>query len=246
MNPIASIPRIVIIDTERKGDTMDISLLLAITLGLPQFGGTTHWAFSENTSGNDIHWTSPTSVDSNADQYEYLYEITYVAVDVIFLGQVIGPNDVTDQLDPDLLLGTGVEDGPSPITLMDESLEADADDDSEIDVAAHFYMHINGKGFGQVDVTDVFLGDVWVDLGWPIGWQNLEIDRIYLDGYMDITPITFPCPEDINGDGQVNVTDVLTAIGNWGGSGDGDVDGSGTVDVTDLLAIVGAWGPCAS
>ena len=50
--------------------------------------------------------------------------------------------------------------------------------------------------------------------------------------------------EDTNGDGNVNVSDILAAIGNWGGSGDGDVDGSGVVDVSDLLAIVGAWGPC--
>jgi hypothetical protein len=225
---------------------MNITLLVATALALPNFGGTTHWEFSENTTGNEIHWMSSTSVDPNADQYEYQYEITYVAVDVIFLGRVIGPNDVTDQLDPDLLLGTGVENGPAPILLMDESLEADADDDAEIDVAAHFYMHINGKGFGQVDVTDVFLGDVLVDTGWPFGWQNLEIDRIYMNGYINITPVSVVCPEDTNGDGMVNVTDILAAIGNWGGSGEGDVDGSGTVDVTDLLAIVGAWGPCAS
>ena len=225
---------------------MNITLLLALSIGLPHFVGTMHWEFSENTTGNEIHWTSPTSVDPVADQYEYFYEITYVAVDVIFLGQVIGPNDVTDQLDPEFLFGTGIEVGPTPFVLMDETLEADADDDQEIDVAAHLYMHLNGKGFGQVDVTDVFLGDVWIDMGWPFGWQNLEIDRIYMDGYMDITPIIIDCPADTNGDGVVNVTDILTAIGNWGGSGDGDVDGSGTVDVTDLLAIVGAWGPCTS
>ena len=203
-----------------------------------------HWEFSENTNGNNVYWTSSTSVDPSADQYEFTYEITYVGVDVVFLGQVIGPEDVTGLIDPEFLFGTGLVDGPTPIVMMDEALEADADGDNEIDVAANIFMQINGKGFGQFNVTEVFLGDVMVEMPWPFGWQNVDIDRIYMDGYMDVTPIIIECPEDINGDGSVNVSDILAAIGNWGGSGDGDVDGSGVVDVSDLLAIVGAWGPC--
>ncbi|MBT4530199.1 MAG: hypothetical protein HOC27_03255 [Phycisphaerae bacterium] len=203
-----------------------------------------HWEFSENTNGNNVYWTSSTSVDPSADQYEFTYEITYVGVDIVFLGQIIGPEDVTSQIDPEFLFGTGLVNGPTPIVMMDEALEADADGDTEIDVAANIFMQINGKGFGQFNVTEVFLGDVMVDTGWPFGWQNVDIDRIYMNGYMDITPIIIECPEDTNGDGNVNVSDILAAIGNWGGSGDGDVDGSGIVDVSDLLAIVGAWGPC--
>ncbi len=38
----------------------------------------------------------------------------------------------------------------------------------------------------------------------------------------------------------MNGTDILAAIGDWSGSGNGD--GPRTVDVIDLLAIVGAWG----
>ncbi len=203
-----------------------------------------HWEFSENTNGNNVYWTSSTSVDPNADQYEFTYEITYVAVDIVFMGQIIGPNDVTGEIDPEFLFGTGLVNGPTPIVMMDEALEADADGDNEIDVAANIFMQINGKGFGQFNVTEVFLGDVMVEMPWPFGWQNVDIDRIYMDGYMDVTPIIIECPEDTNGDGNVNVSDILAAIGNWGGSGDGDVDGSGVVDVSDLLAIVGAWGPC--
>jgi len=160
------------------------------------------------------------------------------------LGQVIGPEDVTGLIDPEFLFGTGLVNGPTPIVMMDEALEADADGDNEIDVAANIFMQINGKGFGQFNVTEVFLGDAMVEMPWPFGWQNVDIDRIYMDGYMDVTPIIIECPEDTNGDGNVNVSDILAAIGNWGGSGDGDVDGSGVVDVSDLLAIVGAWGPC--
>ncbi|MBC8522613.1 hypothetical protein H8D29_01670 [PVC group bacterium] len=204
----------------------------------------TNWTFSTSTGGEDVNWVSATSVDPNADQYDYTYEITYVAVDVIFAGQVIGPNDVTNDIDPAQRFGTGIVIGPAPVILMDQPIASDADGDGTIDVSADMYMQINTGGFGQFDVTNVFLGDVMIDMGWPLGWQNVQIDRIYMDGYMNITPIYIPCPEDTNGDGMVNVTDILAAIGNWGGSGAGDVNGDGIVDVSDLLAIVGVWGPC--
>jgi hypothetical protein len=223
---------------------MKIASLLACSIALPVFAGTSYWEFSENTNGNNVHWMSSTAVDPNAYQYEYMYEITYVGVDVIFLGVIIGPNDVTNDIDPDLRFGTGIENGPTPIVLMNEPLKADADSDGDIDVGASFYMHLNGKGFGQFDLTNVFLGDVYVDTGWPFGWQYVDIDRIYMDGYMDITPLANACIADVNGDGGVNVTDLLAAVGNWGSSGEGDVDGSGIVDVSDILAIINAWGPC--
>jgi len=223
---------------------MKIATLLACSICIPTFADTTHWEFSISTGGEDVHWVSSTAVDPQADQFEYLFEITYVAVDVIFLGIIIGPNDVTGDIDPDLLFGTGIENGPAPIVMMDEPLEADADGDGDIDVGADFYMLLNGKGYGQFDLTNVFLGDVLVDTGWPFGWQNVQIDRIYIDGYMDITPIIIACPADTNNDGVVDVTDILAVIGNWGGSGVGDIDGNGIVDVSDILAVVGAWGPC--
>jgi hypothetical protein len=53
--------------------------------------------------------------------------------------------------------------------------------------------------------------------------------------------------QDINGDGYVNVTDLLAVIAAWGIDCDGcseDVNEDGIVDVTDLLIVVGSWGPC--
>ena len=201
---------------------MKLIPLLTLPLTLSAFADTTHWEFSENTAGENLHWVSPTTVDPNASQCEYHYEITYVAVDIIFLGQVVGPNDVTDQMDPELL----------------------SDSDGDIDVSADFLMQLNGNGYGEFNATNLFLGDVYVDTGWPFGWQYVDIDRIYMDGYMDITPFINACPSDIDGDGSVN--DILSVISDWGGSGAGDVDGSGTVDITDLLAVVSAWGSCIS
>ncbi len=53
------------------------------------------------------------------------------------------------------------------------------------------------------------------------------------------------CPEDINGDADINVSDLLLVVSDWGLiDSPADIDGSGTVDLPDLLAIIGAWGVC--
>ena len=56
-----------------------------------------------------------------------------------------------------------------------------------------------------------------------------------------------PCPADCsNGDGLVNVTDLLALLAAWGQVGSScDIAGVGdTVNVTDLLALLAAWGSC--
>lgn len=53
------------------------------------------------------------------------------------------------------------------------------------------------------------------------------------------------CAEDLDGDGYVNVNDLLTIVGEWGlTDSEADIDGSGTVDTPDLLAVIAAWGNC--
>ena len=54
------------------------------------------------------------------------------------------------------------------------------------------------------------------------------------------------CPADINGDGTVGVTDILSVIKSWGACSGcaADINDDGTVDVSDLLEVVAAWGPC--
>jgi hypothetical protein len=49
---------------------------------------------------------------------------------------------------------------------------------------------------------------------------------------------------DVNGDGLVNVSDLLAVIDAWGECGFScpeDLNGDGLVDVVDLLAVIGAW-----
>lgn len=63
-------------------------------------------------------------------------------------------------------------------------------------------------------------------------------------------PLLGTCPADIHpppdGNGSVNVQDLLAVIASWGAcSGcDADINGDGTVNVTDLLTVIGDWGPC--
>jgi hypothetical protein len=53
------------------------------------------------------------------------------------------------------------------------------------------------------------------------------------------------CAEDVNGDGMVDVLDLVAVILAWGTADpEADVDGSGTVDVSDLVAVILAWGGC--
>ncbi|MDG1838261.1 MAG: PQQ-dependent sugar dehydrogenase [Phycisphaerales bacterium] len=52
------------------------------------------------------------------------------------------------------------------------------------------------------------------------------------------------CDGDCDGDGEVNVDDILMMLAQFGTAGDCDTNGDGIIDVNDLLAQIGNWGPC--
>ena len=56
--------------------------------------------------------------------------------------------------------------------------------------------------------------------------------------------LTLPCPADIDGNGTVNVNDILHIISQWGGTGRGDLNGDSVVNVSDLLSLIDTWGNC--
>ena len=54
------------------------------------------------------------------------------------------------------------------------------------------------------------------------------------------------CTGDVDGDGMVNTTDLLTLLADWGPCPDcaSDFDDDDDVDTSDLLTLLAAWGPC--
>ena len=83
-------------------------------------------------------------------------------------------------------------------------------------------------------------GDEWLSLG-EIGVPGGDGDLA-----MRVEGSRVSCPEDINGDGVVNITDLLALLSAWGSCAGcpEDINGDGVVNITDLLALLSAWGPC--
>ena len=82
-------------------------------------------------------------------------------------------------------------------------------------------------------------------LGFPFEAMSDAAQDQVLDVVVDwIGPTTPPCPADCNGDGGVNVTDVLSIIGDWGSTTGCDVNGDGVTNVSDLLEVISNWGAC--
>lgn len=53
------------------------------------------------------------------------------------------------------------------------------------------------------------------------------------------------CPEDVSGDGFIDVQDLLAVLAAWNTDDeDADINDDGIVDVQDLLAVLARWGVC--
>jgi len=72
--------------------------------------------------------------------------------------------------------------------------------------------------------------------GSPIGFEEDDISASNDCGEPTV-------PGDVNGDGMVNVTDLLEVMDTWGPWEvcPADLNGDGFVDIVDLLEVVGNW-----
>jgi hypothetical protein len=112
--------------------------------------------------------------------------------------------------------------------------------------AAWFVMDISNPAHQAGPELRVLLAQFVVEEGETIsGSVNLQLygGVQVFDQYFESPD---PCPPDVNGDGIVNVLDLLAVLAAWG-PGPGcpeDVNGDEIVNVLDLLEILAAWGPC--
>ncbi len=79
-------------------------------------------------------------------------------------------------------------------------------------------------------------------VAWSQG-SDFNIDAFVVEN------IPAPCPWDLDGNGVVGATDLLSLLVTWGPCDDyndcqADFGNNGTVGATDLLALLVNWGPC--
>ena len=114
---------------------------------------------------------------------------------------------------------------------------------------AEYEGYIHADDFYYLNTT-VTIPEGIADGTWYLGLSATVADDTNTDNDLLVVEIQVgdlePCSGDINGDGVVNVDDILATIGAWGPC-DGcpeDTDGDGVVGVDDVLAVLSAWGPC--
>jgi len=116
----------------------------------------------------------------------------------------------------------------------------------------------------SIDLEEVGFYDTYPNnnIGYQGCWSNYYWDNDNNDHLVIASDMTFgsfllkftysfpesepePCQGDVNGDGVVNILDLLIIIENWGCSSEhcqGDVNGDGVVNILDLLIIIENWG----
>ena len=137
--------------------------------------------------------------------------------------------------------------------------------EAEDDGAQGIYWQV-----GDGDPRPLVVGDEEIDVGLYVEPQTLAIQDVNARGEILFTaqadslpnatakpttrvlvvavpvPPEGGCPEDTNGDGNVDVDDLVAVILAWGTADRcADVNGDGFVNVDDLVALILAWGPCA-
>ena len=52
------------------------------------------------------------------------------------------------------------------------------------------------------------------------------------------------CPADLDGNGSVDFSDLVSMLSGWDQPGPADLDESGLVDFNDVIILLGVWGEC--
>jgi hypothetical protein len=114
------------------------------------------WHVEISTTGQDVFWTSPTSLTIGLAEYDWSFEITELTATV----PIFGDQDVLDLLDDTSDSGTTTN---LPAVLFDELFNVPTTGSS-----AHIRIEVDAAGVGRASGTDIVLGRF---LGLPI-WRR--------------------------------------------------------------------------
>ena len=106
---------------------------------------------------------------------------------------------------------------------------------------------VDAQAVAPESPTRITVGENTLDLnlqGMAWGWFQTSQGVLYTE--TSRIDLDFNCLADTNGDGNVNVADILQLIGAWGPCAgcNEDINNDGSVDVADLLDLIAAWGAC--
>src|SRR5262245_4364473 len=142
------------------------------------------WTFDQTTTGQDIHWTSLTTVNPAAAAYDTSYHLDLVEVKIHYLFFTLGPFDITDQIPPDVQTGGGNFAGPAPVTLFGGQVAYPLPPDPP-SVAADIGIGLNASGAGYFDAANVVLGSITLDVP-PFGTIPAQIVSVRIKGSLTI------------------------------------------------------------
>ena len=141
-------------------------------------------------------------------------------------------------------------------------------DDSQGDNGVWFLRNSWGTGWGEGGYMRIAYGSA--NIGYNAMYVEVEsvngacclndsclfgaeetcdnVDGVFMGSSVPCADVvcTTPCPADVNGDDEVDTSDILAILAAWDCDTcpDEDIDGSGVVDTNDVLAMISAFGPC--
>lgn len=115
--------------------------------------------------------------------------------------------------------------------------ESDLDHANSLDITPLPVLpaNMNLSTDGILSGTPVELGiyEFWVGVNDSLNRSDIELLSLMIQE---------PIPGDANGDGVVNIEDLLIVLAQWGTPGpEGDVNHDGIVDIQDLLIVLSNW-----
>jgi len=98
-------------------------------------------------------------------------------------------------------------------------------------------------GFTSEVTLDVFMDETYLIRVGGFSADNYGNGQILIGGQNCIPDV--PCVGDVDGNGSIDVSDLLAVVDHWGETSiQYDIDESGVVDIADVMLIISNWGNC--